>query len=317
MIVTYGNNMMSKYINRLILILLMSNCIYSQVPPPPCSANGNSGFGGAVGEGHFFFSGDGSNPINFAMSTNANEMDDILVLYIDTGATGRNIIDATVDDNADNHRIAISNSNAFGFGSIIQFPTGFEASYAVAIDVNFGGLWSIPSTGNVGEGELNFITSVNSSLSASNQTFYEFNFNWEDIGLTITDEFHFVGVYVSSTGYSSDEGYGNGIVNGTEGSNNIEFTGYITLPGCSVTLSDSVNSFHLIKAYYSNDMLFVNGINEEVMISVYDIHGRKRYSKSHHIQQSIMIPIALNKHELQFVVIENNVSRQIVKIIPN
>lgn len=303
----------------IILALLTSYYISSQnrIPPPPCYANGNSGFGGAVGEGLILFNGDGSNPIAFTMGTNGNEINDILVLYIDTGAPGRNEIGVTIDDNADDHRIAISNSNAFGNGSIINFPTGFEASYAVAVNVNFGGLWSIPNTGSVGVGELNFITSVNSTLTSNIQGSYDFNFNWEDIGLTITDEFHFVGAYVSNTGYSSDEGYGEGIVIGTEGSDTITFTGYITLPGCTETLGNTANSSNTINVYYFNDQLFIEGINEVATISVYDIQGRKIYIEHHQIQESVPIPLELNKNELQFIVIESSNKRKVLKVIPN
>jgi len=198
----------------IVLVLLASFSISSQniIPPPPCYANGNSGFGGAVGEGHILFYGDGINPIIFGMYTGSNDINDILVLYIDTGAPGRNVIDETVDDNADDYRIAITNSNMYDNGSIITFPTGFEASYAVAIDANSGGLWSIPSTGAVREGELDFVMSINSTLETNTQAHYQFNFDWEDMGLTISDEFHFVGLYVSNTGCTSDEGYGEGLV---------------------------------------------------------------------------------------------------------
>ena len=113
-------------------------------------------------------------------------------------------------------------------------------------------MYSIPSTGPVGTGELNFITTVNSTLTSSAQRFYEFSFYWEDIGLTDTDEFSFVGLYVRNTGYSSDEGYGEGITIGTEGSDEITFTGSITLPGCSETLSNTGSAPNNINAFYSH-----------------------------------------------------------------
>lgn len=50
------------------------------IPPPACYANGNSGFGGAVGEGHILFSGELSNHITFNMTTCSNEINDILLI---------------------------------------------------------------------------------------------------------------------------------------------------------------------------------------------------------------------------------------------
>mgnify|MGYP001047856143 CR=1 FL=1 len=310
------NNIILGNKGLIILALFISSNIHSQIPPPPCEANGNSGFGGAVGEGHFFFGGDGSNPILFGMSTSSNEMNDILVLYIDTGAPGHNEIGLTIDDNADNYRIAISNSNEYGNGNIISFPPGFEASYAVAIDVNFGGLWSIPNTGTVGAGELNFITSVNSTLISSTQGFYQFDFNWEDLGLTVADEFHFVGLYVSNTACNSDEGYGDGLIIDAECKDDITFTGYITLPGCSETLSDSGFLSNNLNAYYFKDQLVVQGINALATISVFDINGRRIYKNRHQIHESVPIQLELNKDELQFIVIESSNKKKVLKVIP-
>ncbi|OUR93909.1 hypothetical protein A9Q87_04155 [Flavobacteriales bacterium 34_180_T64] len=303
----------------LIIVLMASSYGVSQnrIPPPPCYANGNSGLGGAVGEGHFLFIGENDNPLDFHMSTGSNEINGILVLYIDTGAPGRNEIGATVDDSTDAHSIAISNSNVYGNGSVISFPTGFEASYAVAIDVNFGGLYAIPNTGPVGLGELNFITSVNSTLTSSSQGFYVFDFTYDDIGLTVTDEFRFVGLYVSDTAYSSDEGYGPGITIGTQGSDDIAFTGYITLPGCEGTLSDSDQVFNSITAFYFNNQLYIKGIKTLATIRVYDILGREIYSDHHQIEESVPIALVLNKNELQFIVIEITNKKKVLKVIPN
>lgn len=307
----------------ILIAFLMSGCINAQessnesrIPPPPCYANGNTGFSGAIGEGHFL-SSDSNSIVQFNMSTSGNDMNDILVLYIDTGATGRNTIDTNIDDSVDIHRVAISNSDAFGFGSIIQFPSGFEASYAVAVNTDFAGLWSIPTAGAVGDNGLNFITAVNSTLTSSTQGFYEFNFDWADIGLTETDSFNFVGVYVSGTGYSSDEGYGSGIVSGTQGADDITFNGYLSFPECNVTLSDTDTELDEIKAAYVDGYLHLDGINEVTEIRVYDILGREVYNATHNIQASKSIPIELRNNELQFIVIEASNKKKVLKVIPN
>lgn len=308
--------------NLCVLFLLVSSYMFAQnlgvdssVPPPPCYANGNVGFGGAVGEGHFLTT-DPNTIVYFHMSTSSNPMNDILVLYIDTGAPGRNVIDQSIDDSADAHRIAITNSNAFGFGSVIQFPPGFEASYAVAINVDFAGLWAIPNTGSVGNGGLNFVTAVNSTLTSSTQGFYDFDFDWADIGLTETDTFNFVGVYVSNTGYSSDEGYGSGIVSGTQGADNITFNGYISFPTCSETLSDE-DLQDDVSVNYVNNQLFIKGINDVAIIRVYDMLGREIYKKTHQAQDSEPITLTLTKSELQFIVIESSDKKKVLKVIPN
>lgn len=63
----------------------------------------------------------------------------MLVLDIDTGIFGWNEFGFTVDDDANDYSIAIASSSAFWNGSIINFPTGFEAFYDVVIDANFVG----------------------------------------------------------------------------------------------------------------------------------------------------------------------------------
>ncbi|WP_430467747.1 hypothetical protein [Winogradskyella ouciana] len=305
------------------LMIFSSVCMFSQnaqvdsqVPPPPCYANGNNGFGGAVGEGHFLTS-DPNSIVEFHMSTSGNEMNDILVFYIDTGAPGRNSIDLSVDDSADAHRTAITNSNVSGFGSVITFPPGFEASYAVAVNVDFAGLWSIPVNGPVGDNGLNFVTAINSTLNSNSQISYLISFDWADIGLTSTDTFNFVGVYISGSGYSSDEGYGSGIVSGTEGSDNITFNGYLSFPECNATLGDSTVRSASIAANYFDGQLYVKGMNEIVTIKVYDILGRETYSEQHNSQESESIPIELTKNELQFIVIESSDKMKVLKVMPD
>lgn len=286
------------------------------IPPPPCYANTNTGFGGAVGEGSFLAS-DPNNVVKFNFTTSSNEMNDILVFYIDTGITGRNSIDFDVDDSADAHRIAITNSNAFGNGSVVQFPAGFEASFALAINTDFAGLWSIPATGDVGDNELNFITAVSSTLTTNNQGFYDIEFDWSDLGLAENEGFNFVATYVSPTGYSSDEGYGDGILNGTEGSDDITFNGFRSFPECQATLSVPEQPTSLIEARYFSSQLHINGVHENTRIRVYDILGKLVYSDYHEIKGKTTIPLELSKNQLYFISIQTSKEKTVLKVMPN
>lgn len=73
------------------------------------------------------------------MNTSGNEINDMLVLDIDTGILGWNEFGFTVDVDTNDHSIVIASSSAFCNRSIINLPAGFEAFYAVVIDPNFVG----------------------------------------------------------------------------------------------------------------------------------------------------------------------------------
>jgi hypothetical protein len=304
------------------LLIFKSGFAQNRIPPPPCYANDNTGAGGVVGNG-YFLKGYSEDFINFSfhLQQEGGDFNDVLVIYIATESPGRNIIDQTVDDANDPYRTAITNSNAYGFGSTITFPAGFEASYAIAIDANSGGLYSIPNSGNVGNGELNYITSVNSTLSSNTQQFFDINFIPLDIGLANAEEFYFVAIYVGHNGYTYDEGYGDGILDGTQGTDDVTFTTCRAIntiqPGCStVTLNNHENNKNDIGATYVNNILSINGINDEVTIRLYDLMGRGVLNFRKQINGSAKIPMDLLKNQLQFIVIESSNKRKVLKVIP-
>jgi hypothetical protein len=142
----------------------------------------------------------------------------------------RNVIDINVDDQGDDYRKAISQAGSDG--SVVTFPAGFEASYAIAINQFGSGLFSIPATGAVvtGPNELGFLGAVGNPAS-NTQASFSFTFDWSNIGLTDKDEFDFVITYLnSSNGFSSDEGYGNGIPTPNPGTNDFTFTSSESYP---------------------------------------------------------------------------------------
>lgn len=290
----------------------------NRIPPPlPCFGNNNTGAGGVIGNGWFYHSYNGGIQFQF---TTQGDFNDVLVIYLHTNASGRNIIDQTVDDAADPYRTAITNSNAYGFGSTITFPTGFEVSYAIAIDINSGALYSIPNTGDVGDGGLNYINSVNSTLTYNTQTEFDISFNSSDIGIASGEDFYFVAIYVGHNGYTYDEGYGDGILAGTQGDDDINYTGArlftFNSSSCQSVLSVNENNNNNIMANYIDNELHISGINAKVNIVAYDIMGREIVKINQQINGYAKIPMNLLKNQLQFILIESSNKRKVLKVLP-
>ncbi|MEZ4781857.1 MAG: hypothetical protein R2816_09940 [Flavobacteriaceae bacterium] len=194
-------------------------------------------------------------------------------------------------------------------------------SYAIAIDTNSGGLYSIPSSGAIGNGGLNYITSVNSTLTSNTQEDFTINFTTSDIGISDGEDFYFVGLYVGHNGYTYDEGYGDGILAGTQGADNVIFTYARTITtgsnGCpTATLNDEENSLKSIDAYYINNKLHISGINAKVNIVVYNLMGREVVRIKKQINGSGKTPIDLVKNQLQFIIIESSNKRKVLKVMP-
>ncbi|MGY8911508.1 MAG: hypothetical protein ACKVIG_16840, partial [Flavobacteriales bacterium] len=188
-----------------ILSLLFCFALQAQVT---YSGNGNSGFGGAIGGGSMNINDDGTT-ITCTFTKGAGNLNNTMVMYIATGATGRNVINGDINDTQDTNRRAISNT---GSGDL-TFPTGFEATHAASINTGFGGLWSIPAPPTiVGSNELPFVTAVGNPGADTDVSFI-FTFDWSDVGLTSTDKFDFVITYGNpddggSNMFSADEAFG-------------------------------------------------------------------------------------------------------------
>ncbi|ARN77847.1 hypothetical protein BST97_07435 [Nonlabens spongiae] len=183
--------------------------------------NGNTGFGDAIGTGSIEIQDNGTTA-TITVNTGSGQFNDFLVIYFDTGADGRNVIDSDVNDQNDDNRRAISSAGTDA--SVINFPPGFEARYAISVNTGFGGLWEIPApqATPIVNNQLPFVTTVGNPANNSVASF-SMTFNWSDIGLTgaSTDNLDFVATYVNgSNGYLSNEGYGGGFDEGTADTNN-------------------------------------------------------------------------------------------------
>ncbi|MBT8254512.1 MAG: T9SS type A sorting domain-containing protein [Flavobacteriaceae bacterium] len=295
-----------------IYILLTSLLVSFGFAQTDYSGNGNSGFGDVIGSSNLNINDDGTT-ITFTLTKGTGGFFDALVLYFDTGVSGRSTIDGNVADQADPLRKAISNEDLSN-STLITFPASFEASHAIGLDASFGGLWSIPSTGTIMDNGLVFITSANSDLIDANQAVCTFSINWSDLGLTSSDSFDFVGLYLNaSNAFSSDEGYGDGIAPGNPGGGTITYTGSRTY---SNTLGLDESNYLDLNISYLNEKLKINGLDGFFNVSVYDMLGRTIVSlKNEQIFDGYINRLQLNKGQLFILKIENEEFKKTLKII--
>ncbi len=238
------------------------------------NGNGNSGFGGVIGTGTLVINDDGTT-ITMEVTRGSGDFNDAMVLYLDTTPGGRASIDGDVNDQADALRRAIS--SAGDFASVLTFPVGFEPDYAVAVDVNFGGLWSIPPSGPVGDGELPFVTSMNSTLMATTDASFTMDVDWTELGLTSGDSFDFIGIYLNpGNGFTSNESFGSPISTGNVADADLEFTGFFTY---SNTLGTDNELLSNVKIVTNNKQINVLGLNKEISLEVYNMLGQNVYNR--------------------------------------
>jgi hypothetical protein len=188
------------------------------------NGNGNSGFGGVVGNGSVAFSDNGTD-ITFTFTRGSDSFNDVLVIYIDSKSGGF-ANTSTLNDQSDIHRKAISS-----FSSQVNFPTGFNADYAIAINRQFGAVWELAAGGN---NSLPFQTTIlgfDSDRSATLAT-YGGTFAKGNIGLSGNVEFRLFATYLNGgDGFLSNEGIGAGFPGSNVGqSSSLTVTSYWEYP---------------------------------------------------------------------------------------
>ena len=180
------------------------------------AGNGNTGFGGAVGSGVLSLTDDGTN-ISGTFTTSGT-FNDVLVLYIDTGAAGGFTSTTNFSDAGDGLRKAISGWSG-SQRSALAFTNGFTPKFAVALGPrsdSFGGVWQLASGGN---NSLNYLNSVNlSPTGGSASSPFTFTLPATNIGLTngVQKTIKIFGTYISHTGFRSPESVA-GAISGPQG----------------------------------------------------------------------------------------------------
>lgn len=292
------------------LTLLFSLTIFLGFSQTTYNGNGNIGFGGVIGPGSITIDDDGTT-ITLEVTRGPAEFFDALVIYIDSTPGGRSVIDGDVNDQNDPLRRAISSAGSDA--STLTFPANFEADYALAIDTNFGGLWAIPPFGTVNDGELQFVTSLESTLTSSSDTSFTLEVDWNELGLTNIGSFKFIGIYLNANnGFTSDEAFGSDIIGGNVGSNDLIFLSNFAY---SNTLSDS--QFESIKNItVANNSLFVNDYAGELNISITDITGKNiRTILERSEGNTSVIPLNLTKNQMYILHVEGSNFNKTFKVI--
>ena len=184
--------------------------------------NGDTGFGGAIGNSTLTLSDDGTN-ISGTLTVGGS-MNDVLVLYLQTG-TGGFTTTSGFNDQGDGCRQAISGVSASG-RSLLTFASGFQPNYAIALApaaAGTGGLWQLANGGN---NSLVYLTNLNlAPLNYSGP--YTFSFPATLIGMIpgVRSSIQVFGTYLRTDGSRSTETIA-GNLTGTQGWNAFTQTGY-------------------------------------------------------------------------------------------
>lgn len=205
------------------------------------TGNGQTGFGGPVGNGSLSLSDNGSGLVTGTLSNGntATGLNDGLVIYIDTIAGGNSDTSNYTDTGggSDYLRKAISGFDGTN-RSTLTFPGGFAPDFAIALAPNpnasFGGLWALSDPGNFA-----FLSNVNLTPNNDpNAANYTFSFNLSQLGLPNSGTFNFVTTYLNANGaFRSNEAIGNHFTNegaGNFGANPATAAGFSTFTAAAV-----------------------------------------------------------------------------------
>ena len=177
------------------------------------TGNGNSGFGGQLGQGQLELTFDGTN-INGTFTRGPTNLNDAVVLYIDSIGGGFEST-STFVDSTDGLRTALSGTADSGTTRTpVDFATAFEAEYGLAFSAGFAGLWELEdAASNPTDSTHTFIASANLTPTGDPAAAtFDFSFAAADIGASAGDTIDFVATLISETAFRSDETIGDALI---------------------------------------------------------------------------------------------------------
>ncbi len=143
--------------------------------------NGRAGFGGAVGGGSLEVTNAGDT-VTFVLTRGAGDLNDALVLYLDTDPGATYPDTTSLKDQLDAGRRAISGWDGTS-GADVVFPTGTGAEYAVVFDAaNGANLFSLAAGG---DGSLVFVASGGGGGAAATAPTFTWTVSLGDLGLQL------------------------------------------------------------------------------------------------------------------------------------
>ena len=201
-----GNKPMKKILN--LIAGLSALGMVSTQAATTYVGNGNSSFGGAIGNGSLEVTDNAAGTLSFTFTRGGSDFGNALVLYFDTTSGGVNSTSG-LTDTADGLRRAISGFDSVQGRSALTFATGFNADFAIALNGGFAGLWSLSPSAN-----FSYLNSANllRNGGTTNETAasYSFSLNVADLGLTANSgqTFNFFATYISESAFRSGETLG-------------------------------------------------------------------------------------------------------------
>lgn len=179
-------------------------CSGTEVRATIYSGNGNSNFGGALGQGSITLTDNGTT-VSGVFTRGPGSHNNTVVIYIDSKSGGFSTTSGFTDA-GDDLRRAVSGIDGGSNRSTYNFASGFEADYAIALhndSFDFGNNFEL-----VNSGGHTSIGSVNLSSGSTTEVSYSFDFDFSEIGMGSAGTFTFVATYISNTGFSSNEAVG-------------------------------------------------------------------------------------------------------------
>lgn len=198
-----------------LLFTAFSLLVKSQITYP---GNTNTGFGGPVGLGSLTIA-DNVDSVGMVLQKGTNDLNDIIVIYIDSKSGGFTNTQNFFDTNDDLRKAISGKDGVSGHVSDITFNTGFEPDYAIGLQFGSNGFGGLFELANGGPNSHIYRGSVSLTPTSINSTLYAINFLKSSI--VMGSSFKFVVTYISSTAYRSNEAIGFNISGGNPAWNSI------------------------------------------------------------------------------------------------